>query len=136
MNGRPPANVTLMGFVPARSVLVVEDAAAMRLLIGHILTQAGHQTVLVGSVKEAMEVLDTRRVDVVVTDLTLPGLGGLDLLQAMKSQADSPPVIVVTAEGEDAMRERALELGASAFLTKPFSRYELLDAVFLSDAPG
>lgn len=136
MTSHQPANVTLFGQVPSKHVLIVEDAPGMRLLIRHILQQGGHKPIEVGSVEEALEELDLGSVDVIVTDLFLPGDSGLELLRTLHGVPDAPPVIVLTSSGEDRLRERAMTLGARSFLSKPFSRYELLDAVFMAGQPS
>lgn len=130
-----PANVTLFGQVSAQHVLVVEDAPAMQLLVKYILEQVGHHPVVVSSVREALEELEQGLIDVIVTDLYLPEQSGLELLQQLRGAPGSPPIVVLTSAGEDRMREEAMSLGARAFLTKPFSRYELLDAIFLASRP-
>lgn len=130
-----PANVTLFGQVSAQHVLVVEDAPAMQLLVKYILEQVGHHPVVVSSVREALEELGQGPVDVIVTDLYLPEQSGLELLRRLRDAPGSPPTVVLTSAGEDRMREEAMSLGALAFLTKPFSRYELLDAIFLASRP-
>ncbi|MFC3832078.1 MULTISPECIES: response regulator [Deinococcus] len=135
MSGWMPANMTLFGQVTAQHILVIEDAPAMRLLVRHILEQAGHHPVVVGSVPDALAELELGVVDVIVSDLYLPGQSGLDLLRTLRQQPDAPPVVMLTSAGEDRLREEAVTLGARAFLTKPFSRYELLDAVFVATRP-
>ncbi|GGS01413.1 response regulator [Deinococcus sedimenti] len=131
-----PANVTLFGHVQAKHILVVEDAPGMRLLVRHILNQGGHKPVEVDSVEAALEELERGPVDVIITDLMLPGRSGLDLLRDLAGRPDAPPVIVLTGSGEEVLREHALSLGAHAVLFKPFSRYELLDAVFAAGMSG
>ncbi|GHF46476.1 CheY-like chemotaxis protein [Deinococcus metalli] len=130
-----PANATLFGQIEAQHVLVVEDSPAMRLLVRHILKEAGHHPVVVGSVPEALAELNVGAVDVIVSDLYLPGESGLDLLRRLRAQPGAPPMVMLTSAGEDRLREEAVALGARAFLTKPFSRHELLDAVFLASRP-
>ncbi len=64
-----------------------------------------------------------------ILDLHLPGTGGLDYLASLGKDGPRLPVIMVTARGDDASRERALQLGASAFLEKPVDNRELLSAI-------
>ncbi|MDK2011940.1 MULTISPECIES: response regulator [Deinococcus] len=131
-----PANVTLFGHVPSKHVLIVEDAPGMRLLVRHILQQGGHKPLEADSVDAAFDELSRGPVDVIITDLMLPGRSGLDLLRDLQAVPDAPPVIVLTGSGEEVLREQALGLGARSVLFKPFSRYELLDAVFAAGMGG
>ncbi|WP_155300032.1 response regulator [Deinococcus kurensis] len=131
-----PANATLFGHVPSRHVLVVEDAPGMRLLVCHILQQGGHRPLVAESVEAAFAELERGPVDVIVTDLMLPGRSGLDLLRSLSDIPGAPPVIVLTGSGEEVLREQALNLGARSVLFKPFSRYELLDAIFAAGLRG
>lgn len=131
-----PANVTLFGHMPSKVVLVLDDAPSMRLLVRHILQQGGHRAVEVETVQQALERLAGGGVDVIVTDLLLPDRSGFDLLRALQGVPDAPPVIALTGSGEEALREQALSLGARNVLLKPFSRHELLDAVFVAGLHG
>ncbi len=136
MTRHSPANVTLFGYVPPKVVLVVDDAPSMRLLMRHVLQQGGHRAVEVESIDRAFAALASGPVDVIVTDLLLPGRTGLDLLRELQGVPGAPPVIALTGSGEEVLREQALRLGARTVLFKPFSRHELLDAVFAAGLSG
>lgn len=107
-------------------VMLVEDEAAIAATYERALRQAGHEVVLAASGEEA---LLHRGCDVVVTDLGLPGIDGLDLLQALRSRGEHPRTVVVTGHSDLESCQRALRLGADEFLTKPLSLETLVEAV-------
>jgi len=119
-------------------VLVIDDDLACRVLAALLLEHAGHSPTAVASVERALERLVDARVDVVVTDLNMPGWSGLDLLRLMRERRLTQPVIVMTGSDDDALIARTVELGAIAVLRKPYGTGELEaaieDALRISDA--
>jgi DNA-binding response OmpR family regulator len=112
-------------------ILIVEDDRDIAELIRHYLVKAGHTAEVLASGADVLPHLATRRPDVLVLDLMLPGLHGLEICRAVRHDealADLP-VIVVTARAEESDRVSGLELGADDYLTKPFSPKELVARV-------
>jgi DNA-binding NtrC family response regulator len=110
-------------------VLLVDDDEAVRTVLAAQLEQAGIACVQAESAARALEVLDSGAVDVMVTDLRMPGMDGLELLRrATKLWADVP-VIVLTAFGSVRVAVEAMKLGAVDFLVKPFDRKEVVEVV-------
>jgi two-component system, OmpR family, alkaline phosphatase synthesis response regulator PhoP len=110
-------------------ILVADDEPHIGRIIQLKLERAPYDVSLVSDGRAAMERLaGDERIDLVLLDIMMPYLSGLDVLEQMRRlpHRSSTPVIVLTAKGQDADRERALELGAVAFLTKPFSPNKLL----------
>ena len=109
-----------------RRILVVDDEPGVRAGLGEVLRRGGFAVTPVGTAEEALAVLGRETVDLLVTDLRLPGLSGLDLLRALRDGGRATPAVVITAHGtiEDAVA--AMKLGALDFLTKPFSPADLL----------
>jgi DNA-binding NtrC family response regulator len=106
-------------------VLVVDDRPEMAEMIADDLDDRGYETVAVSSGREALRVLTSERIDVLVTDLRMPEVDGLRLLRASRELDPSRPVILMTAfEALDNAIE-ASELGVCHYLTKPF-RLDLL----------
>ncbi len=103
---------------PAPRILVVDDEASICRLLAEIVTRAGYvcQTACDGS--EAMDLLATDRFDVVITDIRMPRLGGLDLLRFICENGDCD-VIVMTAFAEDYEYEQIIATGAAEFILKP-----------------
>jgi len=112
-----------------KKVLVVDDDPALRHLMGFILRGAAFQVVSAASGQEALDLLaGTPDVDLVVTDLGMPGLSGYDVLERVLLHG-GPPVMVVTASGRPEEQQHAMTLGAAGVLEKPFTRAGLLSAV-------
>jgi CheY-like chemotaxis protein len=110
-------------------VLLVEDDDDNRELMGEVLEGAGFVVVSAASGDEGLKVLAETRVDVVVTDVGMPGMGGLELARAAKGIAPDVPVVVVTgwAEREDIAQARGREV--DAVLVKPVDPDALTGAV-------
>ncbi|HUF23028.1 MAG TPA: response regulator transcription factor [Vicinamibacterales bacterium] len=109
-------------------ILVVEDDPDISELIAHYLTRAGHQVERVAHGGEAPRKVRETSPDLVVLDLMLPGLDGLMVCQALRSDPATAavPIIMLTARGEEGDRVTGLELGADDYVTKPFSPKELV----------
>ncbi len=119
-------------------VLVVDDDLASRILAALLLEKAGHSPTAVPSVKRALERIDGEGADLVLTDLTLPGESGLDLLRGLRERGSCTPVVVMTGSDDVDLMARALDLGAKAVLRKPYSS-QWLEAVVgeaLGDLPA
>ncbi len=106
-------------------ILVVDDDAEIRSLLGEYLRKNGYQVALVGDGKGMWAALARGKVDLIVLDLMLPGEDGLTLCRKLRSESDTP-VIMLTARGEETDRIVGLEMGADDYLAKPFSPRELL----------
>jgi two-component system, OmpR family, alkaline phosphatase synthesis response regulator PhoP len=108
-------------------ILVVEDDPDIADLIRHYLEKSGHAVQLLGSGAAVLPKVRADRPDLIVLDLMLPGLDGLMVCQALRSDplTAAIPIIMVTARGDEADRIAGLELGADDYVTKPFSAKEL-----------
>ena len=109
----------------APRILVVEDDMALQRVIQAQLVQMGTQASVAGDVSTALEILRSETYDLVLTDLNLPGLSGLDLLKAVRSQYPETAVILMTAFGTVETAVNAMKFGAYDYLTKPLHPYEL-----------
>jgi two-component system, OmpR family, response regulator ResD len=108
---------------PAR-VLVVEDDATVRDVVQRYLRRAGHEVVVVGAGAAALAQAYSWHPDLVVLDLMLPDMNGLDVCRALRQDGDVA-VVMLTALGEESDRVLGLEVGADDYVTKPFSPREL-----------
>jgi DNA-binding response OmpR family regulator len=108
-------------------ILVVDDDKDIAGYLSAVLTLAGHKTSEVYSAEEAIESIKISIPDLVLTDLMMPGLGGLGLLGFLKNESSLPfiPVIMVTALHDTVDKAAALEAGADDFLNKPVNKAEL-----------
>jgi len=107
------------------TILIVEDEAKMRRLLELNLGEDGFTTLSAGDAETGLKLLREENVDLVVTDLKLPGMGGLEFLQAVKQVNSSLPVIVMTAYGSVETAVEAMKSGASDYVLKPFSLAEM-----------
>ena len=110
-------------------VLVVDDMEAMRLALVKCLHMSGYEVIAVSSGGEALELLRTQRFDLLLTDQTMPGLSGLELLAELRARHLAMPFVLITAHDAPGLRQRAVESGAAAYLAKPFRGTALLKAV-------
>lgn len=113
----------------ARRILVADDEPHIGRIIQLKLERAPYEVLLVPNGRVALEVLQGEEpIDLVLLDIMMPYLSGLEVLEQARQlpHRSELPFIVLTAKGQDADRERALELGAADFLTKPFSPNKLL----------
>jgi DNA-binding response OmpR family regulator len=112
-------------------VYIVEDSADIAELIRHYVERAGHETTVFASGRDAL--LNARKSppDLIVLDVMLPGLDGMQVCQALRAETATSrvPILMLTARGEEADRVRGLELGADDYVTKPFSPKELVARV-------
>ena len=113
----------------AERLLVVEDDPEMLETCSEVLERAGYEVVKAGSGREAEGVLRTSGVDVVVTDLKMPKIGGLDVLRIAKEADPEIVVILITAFPTVETAVEAMKFGASDYLMKPFSGEQLLAVV-------
>ncbi|HCU53362.1 MAG TPA: hypothetical protein DIC36_03460, partial [Gammaproteobacteria bacterium] len=112
-----------------RTVLVVDDEANMQKVMRMVLEDVGYAVITAGSAEAALPHLRKDDVDVLVTDVRMPGMGGEALITRSRSEHPEVPVIVVTAHGTIKSAVRAVSSGASDYLTKPFEPEELEIAV-------
>ena len=107
------------------TILIVEDEDKMRRLLELNLGDDGFTTLSAGDAEAGMKVLRENSVDLVLTDLKLPGMSGLEFLQAVKRQNAALPVVVMTAFGTVETAVEAMKTGASDYVLKPFSLTEM-----------
>ena len=112
-------------------VLVVEDSRDISDLVRHYLERAGHEVQTLASGSEVMRQVRATPPDLVILDLMLPGMDGLQVCQALRQNPETAgvPIVMLTARGEEADRVKGLELGADDYVTKPFSPKELVARV-------
>jgi len=113
-----------MSAAPLR-VLVVDDEPPIRKLLRMGLTANGYQIVEASNAKTALELLEDKP-DLVILDLGLPDMHGLDLLRTIRARNENVPIVVLSSRSDEAGKVEALDLGADDYVTKPFGMDELL----------
>jgi two-component system KDP operon response regulator KdpE len=106
-------------------ILVVDDEPPIRKLLRMGLTAQGYEVIDAPNGKVALELL-AKKPNLVILDLGLPDIDGLDLLRQLRQRDDSLPIVVLSSRGDEAGKVAALDLGADDYVTKPFGMDELL----------
>lgn len=106
-------------------ILVVDDEALMRNLLLKILEQEGYQITLASSTKEALEKLEEEDFNLVLSDIKMPDMNGLELLSSIKQNWPDIAVVMMTGYGDAYTVKEALMLGADEYVTKPFKSHEI-----------
>jgi CheY-like chemotaxis protein len=110
-------------------ILVTDDDAELRSFIRAALERAGHSVAEAADGRAALRHLDDNRVDVLITDMHMPDVDGLELSRSLRRVQDAPAIIGMSGNDFAGMLEMATLLGARATLSKPFSIGQLLEAV-------
>ena len=109
-------------------ILIVDDDEADRIVLGTILERAGHETVFAGDGEEALREYSATEIEVVLTDLQMPNVHGLELITMLRGLSSRPAIIAISGTGS-AQLDMAQVVGADETLSKPVDPDELLDAV-------
>jgi DNA-binding response OmpR family regulator len=118
------------------TVMIVEDDESIREMIDITLSQAGYRVTAVGSGESALDLLKRIKVDLVLLDVHMPHMSGLDVLMAMARMGrPSPPVLMVTANRQADTVAEAVRLGCVGYMAKPFAPADLLGRVARALAP-
>jgi chemosensory pili system protein ChpA (sensor histidine kinase/response regulator) len=133
---RSPGEVAAVEHSSRGTVLVVDDTAAVRQSLVELLVDAGYEVATAQDGGQAMALIEASRPDVVVTDLEMPVLNGLDLTRALRSRPDTKelPVVMITSCATAMHRWLAQEVGVSEFMAKPFQDETLLQVVWNATA--
>ncbi len=114
----------------ADHILVIDDELSMRELLGILLKRDGFHVTSCGTAEEGLEVMERGGVDLVLTDLNLPGVDGLEFMRRLREKRDSNvrevPVVLITAYGTAAHAVEAMKQGAADYVLKPFNNDDLL----------
>jgi two-component system NtrC family response regulator len=108
------------------TILVVDDEPNYLIVLSELLKEEGYETMTAQRGEEGLKIVEETDLDLVLTDMRMPGMGGLELLKAVKSYNKDLPVIMITAFGEVEKAVVAMKAGAYNYLAKPFNNEELL----------
>ncbi len=114
----------------SKTILIVDDAAFMRMMIKDILTKNGYQVLGEAQTgKEAVEMYKKLKPDLVTMDITMPEMNGIDAVKAIKQIDPQARIIMCSAMGQQAMVIDAIQAGARDFIVKPFQPNRVVEAV-------
>lgn len=104
-----------------KKILIVDDEPSMRMALSESLDSCGYETEAVSSGEEALKIFDRDVWDMVITDMRMPGISGMDVLRGIRNKTRETPVILITAYGTVGTAVDAMKEGATEFIMKPFS---------------
>ena len=114
--------------------LIVDDSSVMRKIVERALRQAGLDTLVVyeaGSGTEGLDTLKTKQVDLILSDINMPSMDGLEFLRQIRAQnlADGVPVVMITTESSEEHVKQAILAGAQGYIRKPFTAEQVKERV-------
>jgi two-component system chemotaxis response regulator CheY len=114
-----------------KTILTVDDAATIRKMVSFTLRGAGHDVLEAADGAIALQLLQTRAVDLVITDVNMPNLNGIDLTRQLRLLPGfgRTPVLLLTTESDPAKKAEGRAAGATGWIVKPFSQEQLLAIV-------
>ncbi|QBC42327.1 response regulator [Iodobacter fluviatilis] len=114
-----------------KTILILDDSASMRATVSITLNGAGYEVIEAKDGNEGLSKLSGLRVNLIISDVNMPGMDGITFLKKLKEQAAHRyvPVIMLTTESADDKKQQGKEAGAKAWIVKPFEPAKLLDAV-------
>jgi two-component system chemotaxis response regulator CheY len=116
----------------SKSALVIDDSQTMRKFVVQALEERGFEVTTATSGFEALKILaQDRAFNVIVTDVNMPTINGLEVVRSVRKNPSraSTPIIIISTDGAEKDRERGMNLGANAYVTKPFTPEALLEVV-------
>ncbi len=110
-------------------ILVVDDEPEIRQSLKIILDDCGYVSSIASTGKQALQKFDEEQFDLVITDIRMPEMGGLDVIEQLRKKGHDVPILIITAYVYKEMAVRAMQLGASGYLLKPIDFDELISQV-------
>ncbi|OUC16397.1 MAG: two-component system response regulator [Alkalinema sp. CACIAM 70d] len=113
------------------TILVVEDTPSEMELLSHYLRESGYTVIGTANAKDALQLALEQKPDVIVSDVVMPGMSGFELCRSLRKQPETAkiPVIFCTSKNQDIDRLWGMKQGANAYITKPFTREALVQAI-------
>jgi two-component system chemotaxis response regulator CheY len=114
-----------------KKFLIVDDSASMRQLMSFTIKDAGYGVLVAENGKDALGKLNGEKVDMVITDLNMPEMDGIELIKQLRAMPGYKfaPIVMLTTESQEARKQEGRQAGASGWIVKPFSPVQLLDVV-------
>ena len=112
-----------------KTILIVDDQAGIRMLLEEVFLREGYETLTAANGREALAIFEEMSPELVLLDMKIPGMDGIEILKRMKQQCEGVQVVMMTAYGELNLIEEAKTWGAVRHFTKPFDVFELRETV-------
>jgi len=115
----------------SKKIMTVDDSPSVRQMVAFTLQQSGYDVVEAGDGKEALEKLNGETVDLILTDLNMPNMNGIELIRQVRQNPAYKfvPVIMLTTESQQTKKEEGKKVGATAWIVKPFKPEQLVAVV-------
>ena len=115
----------------AKTVLIVDDSATIRQVVGMTLKGAGYEVMEASDGKDALNKLDGKKINLIISDVNMPNMDGITFVKEAKKLANYKftPVIMLTTESQDSKKQEGQAAGAKAWVVKPFQPEQMLAAV-------
>lgn len=115
----------------AKTILVVDDSASIRQVVGIALKNAGYEVIAASDGQDALKKLDGQKIHLIVSDVNMPVMDGITFVKEVKKLANYKftPIIMLTTESQPEKKAEGKEAGAKAWIVKPFQPPQLLDAI-------
>ena len=112
-----------------KKILIVDDEQPIRTLLEYNLKQAQYETISAADGEEAVQQAESEKPDLILLDLMLPKMDGIDVCKTLRQRGVDIPIIMLTAKGDELDKVLGLEIGADDYMTKPFSPREVVARV-------
>lgn len=115
----------------SKTIMTVDDSNSIRQMVGFTLKRAGFEVVEAVDGKDAMSQLDTTIIDMLITDLNMPNMDGIELIKEVraKTQYKFIPIVMLTTESQDGKKQEGKAAGATGWIVKPFKPDQLLSVI-------
>ncbi len=115
----------------AHTLLIVDDSASMRQMVSFTLKDAGYDVIAASNGKDALTKLDGVKISMVITDLNMPEMDGIELIKQLRNRSGFKfvPIVMLTTESQDAKKMAGKQAGASGWIVKPFKPAQLIDTI-------
>ena len=113
------------------TIFIVDDSTTMRQMVNFTLSSAGHEVVEAMNVDEALKLAPSKKFDLVISDINMPGRSGIDLVRALRALPafKQTPILMLTTESQPEMRDAGRAAGATGWIVKPFNPEGLMEMV-------
>jgi two-component system chemotaxis response regulator CheY len=114
-----------------KTVLIVDDSASMRQLVSFALKDAGYDVIDAINGKDAMNKLNGTKIDMVITDLNMPEMDGIEFIKQVRNKPGYrfTPIVMLTTESQESKKQEGKQAGASGWIVKPFTPEQLIGVV-------